>query len=176
MVSTISPYSYLAQLQGTLGKAATPAATSAPTTSSSSNATTGASTIAKTASSNNASAVSSLLNNGNAFTPEVLSLLQQDSNGSFNPVTTLLNGPSTNDGVAKQYSDLFSTSLSAQLTQTKSDATSQQNANPQQSQVQNLINAFTNATTAYNKTNQQNAQTVINANSYGADGVTKLVG
>jgi hypothetical protein len=129
-----------------------------------------------------------------SYSSEVLSLLQENSSGSFDPITSLLGGTSTNNGLTSIYSNLFASSLAAtlQLAQTNgtSDAASatataatttvssgsgaaatSTNADP----VQALINSYTQASISYNNTIQQNAQNVIDANSYNADG-TGLVG
>jgi hypothetical protein len=167
MVSSVgnTPYSYLSQLQ--VNK---PAATTAATTTPA--ATTGSST------SSAQSLVSSLLNNGNGFAPEALSLLQQNSSGSFDPITSLLGGTGTNDALTNLYANLFSTSTSATIAQAKANGATQANtktAATQTGSAQTLINGLTKATIAYNQTSLQNAANVLKANSYGPDGVTPLV-
>ncbi len=75
-----------------------------------------------TSSSNAAAAVSALLgNNSSGFTPEILSLLQSNSAGSFNPVASLLGGPSTNNALTGLLSNLYATSASASITQAKNN-------------------------------------------------------
>ena len=176
MVSSVTstPYSYLGQLQGA---SATPAAASASSSSGSGSSTVSPSSAANTTAQ---SLVSSLLSGSNAFTPEVLSLLQQNSSGSFDPITTLLGGTSTNDALTSLYANLYGSVSAASIEAAKANATSPASASSASgasgfATASSLIAAQAQASIAYNTTNQQNAQAVIDANSYGADGVTQLV-
>jgi hypothetical protein len=160
-VSNLGYYSYLSVLQGGNGATSAPQAPVAPTPSATAAATTAAT-----------QEVSSLLNGGNSFAPEVLSLLQQNSSGSFDPITSLLGGTSTNNALTSIYANLYAGASAAALTQVKNDAAP---ATTPTSPVQSLINASAKASVAYNQTNLQNSQSVVNNNSYQADGVTPLV-
>ena len=154
MVSSITStpyYSYLNQLQG-IGNPASP---STPATSPAAPATTGA------------SLVSSLL--GGGYTPEVLSLLQENNGDTFNPVTDLLGGTGTNNALTQLYSSLYDSAAAANITQ------AQENSAPGSPVVkpgttapatagnsaQDLINAQIQASVAYNKTLQQNVANTV---------------
>lgn len=163
MVSSVTstPYSYLGQLQGNHA-ASIPAPAASNETSN--------------APANNSaqSLVSSLLGNSNGFGPTILSLLQENGAGSFDPITSLLGGTSINNPLTSIYANLYAGVAAATLTQSK-------NNNPAQGTItgigssQSLLNAQTAASIAYNKTLQQNAANVIKANSYGPDGIAPLV-
>lgn len=168
MVSSVTsnPYfSYLSQLQG-VGN--TPSGSSGVTTP----ATTGASS--GSGSSTSQSLVSSLLG-GNAFTPEVLSLLQPSSSGTFNPITTLLGGEGTNDALTSLYTNLYDSAAAANLSQAQDQntpaTTSSGNgtstpATTTPTTAESLIAQQTQASIAYNQTLQQSAannlQTITN--------------
>lgn len=168
MVSSITsaPYfSYLNQLQGIQDSSVTPTASSSAPSSN---------TASQTVASDE---VSSLLGSS-GFAPEVLSLLQENSAGSFDPITSLLGGTSTNDPLTSIYANLFASSEAASLQTAQTHATqiaSETASAATTSPVQSLINNLTTASVAYNNTITQNAQNVINANSYKADGITSLV-
>lgn len=169
MVSSVTsaPYSYLNQLLGA-------STTTATSTSGASTATTVPATSTASSGSGTSTAqslVSSLLSGG-AFSSEALSLLQQDSSGSFDPISTLLGGTSTNDPLTSEYANLYATVESAALQQAKTDNTS---AVTPASTIDNLVNTQTQASIAYNQTLQQNVANILTANSYGPDGVTPLV-
>jgi hypothetical protein len=172
MVSSVasSPIAFLNQIQGVK---TTPVAATQNTSSGSGASTPTTPTVSSNAATNAQSLATSLLNNGNAFTPEVLSLLQQNSSGSFDPVTSLLGGTSTNNALTSLYTNLYDSITNASVTQAQNENTPQATAVVNGAQA--LINAQTQASVAYNQTNQQNAQAVIDANSYGPNGVTKLI-
>ena len=175
MVSSVSSspyYSYLNQLQGT--------------TASSTSAKDASSTSSSSSSSAAQSLVSSLLDNGKGFSSEALSLLQQNSTGSFDPITTLLGGTGTNDALTSLYSNLYDGVTAAALTQAQENSiasktsstasTSPTSTTASSNTAQSLIDSQTQASIAYNQTLVQNAQSAAAANAYGPDGVTKLVG
>jgi len=173
-VGGVPYYSYLNQLQGvadTIGAPVTPTKSTTPPATSSASSTSSQNNTA-------ASLVSSLLNGGNSFSPEILSLLQQNSSGNFDPITSLLGGTSTNDPLTSILANLYAGGVASSLTQAQ-DNSAQQTADTKAvaatSPVQNLVNASAQASLAYNQTILQNAQNIINANSYQADGVTPLV-
>ncbi len=173
MVSSVTStpyYSYLSQLQGSTDTV--PSANSTAVTPTSTAGTSPATT--------SQSLVSSLLSGSTSgnFSSEILSLLQQNSTGSFDPITTLLGGTSTNDGLTSIFANLFASSTASTLTQAQDNGTAQKDATTAATQIsssQNLINQLTQASIAYNQTNLQNIQNVVAANSYDADGVTPLV-
>jgi len=168
-LSSLPYYSYLNTLQGS-SAAATPGSTSSGS---------GSSTAGTSATATSQSLVSSLLGNSNAYSSEALSLLQENSSGSFDPITTLLGGTGTNDALTSEYAGLYASAVSASLAQAQTDGTEQEATTAQTTSstdpVFNLINGQTQASIAYNQTIQQNAQSVLSANSYGPDGVTPLV-
>jgi hypothetical protein len=180
MVSSIGAtpfFSYANQLSGVTSTPA-PAATTDTSSGTDSSQTGAAASTAATAASSDASSLASSLLGGAAggFTPEVLSLLQQNSSGSFDPVTSLLGGTSTNNGLTSLLSNLYTSASAATQQQAQTDGTTQkQISTPQASPVQALIDAQTQASSAYSQTQLTNAQSVVDANSYGANGVSPLV-
>ncbi len=167
---TSTPYfSYLNQLNGSQGTGAG----GVPATGSASPQTAAAATLA---SSSGSSGVSALLGGGTGnFSSEILSLLQQNGTGSFDPITTLLGGTSTYNPLTSIFANLFASTAAASLAQAQTDGTAQAKANKAISPVQNLVNGFSQAAIAYNKTLIQNSQNIVKANSYQADGITPLV-
>lgn len=158
-VASVPYYSYLNQLQGVGDSAATPAVS----TSSGS----GASSVAAT---NAQSLVSSLLGNSNGFAPEVLSLLQENGSGSFDPIASLLNGPSTNNALTNVYANLYDAASAATLTTAQDNAAPSATGGassgsgasaPPANPVQSLINEQTQASIAYNQTLVQNSATAV---------------
>ncbi len=155
-ISSLPYYSYLNQLQGK---------------GNSSSSTTGGASNGS-GSSSSSSLVSSLLGGGNAYTSSIIGLLQPDSSGSFNPIATLLNGPSANSALTNLYTGLYDSVAAASLVQAGQGATVSTSSGSGASTskapgttAQSLIAAQTQASIAYNKTLQQNAANVLKANS-----------
>jgi hypothetical protein len=164
MVSSVGSstyYSYLNQLQGTQ------AASSTSSASGLSSATAAATTAASTTSQ---SLVSSLLSGG-AYSSSVLSLLQENSSGGFNPITSLLGGASENTGLTTLYSNLYDSASAAVLTQAQETNTPTA-AVTTTTNAETLINAQTQASIAYNQTLQQNTAAALVAN---ANAVNRII-
>lgn len=180
MVSSVGATPFFSYANLLSGVSSTPATdTSASDASAATPATSQpATTPATTSATSDASGIASSLLGGSAgaFTPEVLSLLQQNSSGSFDPVTSLLGGTSTSNALTGLLSNLYASASTATLQQAQTDGTTdKQTSAPTASPVQSLINAQVQASTAYSQTQLTNAQAVLNANSYDANGVAPLV-
>jgi hypothetical protein len=168
-------YSYLNQLTTATANSNTTAVTDASKAGTAQNA-------------DNVSLVTSLLGGGSSgggFSAEALTLLQPSDSGNFDEVTSLLGGTGTSTGVTNLLSDVYANSAAAALTQAQYNAggttaiaassASGASAKPAFTSAQNLINAQTQASVAYNQTVLQNAQSVLTNNNYGPDGVTPIV-
>lgn len=122
---------------------------------------------------NTLNAASSLLGKG-GYATQVLSTLQQDSNGKFNPIDTIFGGQSStnNNGASKLLANLYN-SVAAETLQAA------QTFNPKStkvaSPVQSLIDNASKASTAYNKTLQQNAAEALKASQLRLSQITSLV-
>jgi hypothetical protein len=160
MVSSVSslPYfSYLDQLQGkknTVETTPTPAVT------------------LSNAQTNSSSLVASLLGQG-GFSPSVLSLLQENGSGSFDPIANMLGGKSVNNGMAKLYTNLYESSAASSLQLAKMN-------NPKSgaglsSPSLDLIADSVKTTMAYNQTIQQNVANMLKESKIRTDAITSLV-
>lgn len=161
MVSSVSstPYiSYLNQLQGSQTASSAPTGTFSGGASSASGST-------------SPSLVSSLLG-GSAYSSSVLSLLQQDSSGGFDPIATILNGPRTNSALVQLYANLYDSSAASSLQASK--LSSQKSASIT-SPVQDLIDSASKASIAYNQTLQQNSAAAVAAAAKKTSTVTSLI-
>ena len=151
-VTSIPYFSYLTKLQGNSSSSATNSSSSTTTNSND-----------KITSANGNSAVSALLGSkSSGFSPEVLSLLQSDNSGSFDPISSLLGGTSTNNATTSLYSNIFSSSLAASL-QKAQNIGSQIKATTQSpiSNIDNIVNDYTQRSIAYNQTLIQNTQAIV---------------
>lgn len=110
---------------------------------------------------------------------DVLSLLQNVDSSSSNGglVSTLTGGVGNSNPLSGVYNSLLQGSSSvAPLQHAINAAQQQQNqTQAQTSSVQAIVNSHNNASNAYNKVLQQNAQAALAANAYGPDGKTPLV-
>jgi len=177
VASTPQYYSYLGNVLGVQNTSQPPATSPAVVTPAKSTS----STNNNPSSPNSPSAVSQLLGGGaGSFAPEILSLLQNNSQGGgFDPVASLLGGTSTYNPFTTVLSNLYGSSAAASITQTKDNTTppapASTTAQPTgASLINSLINTSTQASVAYNNANLQNVSSVVTANSYQADGVTPI--
>lgn len=160
MVNSVSstPYfSYLNQLQG--GQAARGALPK------------GANVSATQTSGQSSALVNPLLGKG-GFAPSVLSLLQESGSGKFDPIANILGGQSASDGLTKLLANVYDSSAAASFQQAQLSSPKQVAVT---SPVQNLISDAVKASTAYNKTLQQNAANLVKESKARTDNVTQLV-
>ena len=180
MTSAITPqvisYSYLNQIQGVNNTTTPPATAPAKVTPV---VTTQTPNTADTQS-QAADTVSKLLGGaGGGFSTAILSLLQSNSNGSFDPVGTLLGGTSTNNKFTPILTNLYNSVSDAVITKAKNTAivpsSNKPNITNGSGLIDNLIQQQLTASVAYNTNNLQAGLKVINTNSYQADGITPIV-
>lgn len=148
VVSSLPYFSYLDQLQGKATAAQNPVAPTTPVTP--------VTPAAGSAESVSSTLASSLLGKS-GFSPSVLSVLQ-GSDGNFDPISTIFGGKSADNGLAKLYANLYDNVSASALQQAKVE-------NPKATASSNSSFSFitdaVKASTAYNKTLQQNAAAVL---------------
>lgn len=165
-VSSLAYFSYLNQLQGgetVSAPSPTPSTGPSPAPAPSQNT-----------NNTGASMVSSLLGGGSS--PTILSLLQEDGSGTFDPIYSLLGGAKANSALVKLYSDVYASNAAAsfQIADMAGKAEKAQAA-PRTTGVQDLITQSNAASkNAASELLERVKQDVKDA-AYKPDGVSPLV-
>lgn len=171
-----SYYSYLNVLHGVQNGITPPSTSSTQVTPSSSSSSTN--NNANNANSQASQTVADLLGGGTGgFSSEVLSLLQGGDGGSFDPTASLLNGPQSNNALTGLLANLYTNAAGAAFTEAQnSPSAAKPPTKPSggSALIDSLISSALKTSIANNNTNLQNSLSVVNANSYQADGITPI--